>query len=507
MPADATTLKPQKRIVILAGVLLLALIAVVVSVLVIHRLTAPDGLPSTIEELAAYHRKFDDRGYSDFKEFQEKLDSYEVWKSEAESRFTDTETEWLAEENEENTDETENHDEPAAEEPAQPQTPPPERDYLTDDELEAVFLFAGNGIPLSPEEEACFFRMQSAQQPARDALKQLLRYEQIRFPRNWDDGFTMVLPELRYLREAAEITSAQRLTAIRTGDRATLLRCNLSFYRLASWCFDDPLLISQLVGFAIVKSMNADFGATLIAAEWNDSELAAMDGQLLQLESLIKMRAPYAYAAEPILAYHWLKKVSFSDLCTEIPGILLTAPFEKNSYFQRCWKIGSLIAQDNDQVRTELAQLKKLPPYALLQQELLPSLTNANPHYSNTFALLRSGRVVIAARRYQLKYGQWPQQQEQLVPEFLEQLPPDPFTGTPLIYELGPLKIRLPHRLPRRNAESQRLQYELKPAQRYGLRVYSLGEDQLPDSYLFPRVTRKAEDPGVELFLEEPSQP
>jgi hypothetical protein len=35
--------------------------------------------------------------------------------------------------------------------------------------------------------------------------------------------------------------------------------------------------------------------------------------------------------------------------------------------------------------------------------------------------------VAIAAERYRLKYGQWPDKLETLVPEFLAEVPGDPF--------------------------------------------------------------------------------
>jgi hypothetical protein len=42
-------------------------------------------------------------------------------------------------------------------------------------------------------------------------------------------------------------------------------------------------------------------------------------------------------------------------------------------------------------------------------------------------AQLQTLRVAIAAERYRLKYGQWPDKLETLVPEFLAEVPGDPF--------------------------------------------------------------------------------
>jgi hypothetical protein len=47
----------------------------------------------------------------------------------------------------------------------------------------------------------------------------------------------------------------------------------------------------------------------------------------------------------------------------------------------------------------------------------------------------RAGLIVaIAVRRYQLDYGRWPDSKEALLPDYLEVLPLDPFTGEPPRY-------------------------------------------------------------------------
>src|SRR5262249_767634 len=42
-------------------------------------------------------------------------------------------------------------------------------------------------------------------------------------------------------------------------------------------------------------------------------------------------------------------------------------------------------------------------------------------------ALLCSAETALAAERYRLRYGNWPEKLEKLVPEFMTALPPDPF--------------------------------------------------------------------------------
>jgi hypothetical protein len=45
-------------------------------------------------------------------------------------------------------------------------------------------------------------------------------------------------------------------------------------------------------------------------------------------------------------------------------------------------------------------------------------------------------RCVLAARQYQQQTGQWARTLDELVPDYLDGIPSDPFTGTPLQYQL-----------------------------------------------------------------------
>jgi hypothetical protein len=63
-------------------------------------------------------------------------------------------------------------------------------------------------------------------------------------------------------------------------------------------------------------------------------------------------------------------------------------------------------------------------------------------------AQLRCAVAALAAERYRLRHGRWPQRLDQLTPQFLSEVPADPFTGAPLrctskdgkfmIYSVGP---------------------------------------------------------------------
>lgn len=55
-------------------------------------------------------------------------------------------------------------------------------------------------------------------------------------------------------------------------------------------------------------------------------------------------------------------------------------------------------------------------------------------NYSSHLARLRTARAGIAVELYRRRHGAWPESLEQLVPEFLDAVPVDPFTGKALEY-------------------------------------------------------------------------
>jgi hypothetical protein len=63
---------------------------------------------------------------------------------------------------------------------------------------------------------------------------------------------------------------------------------------------------------------------------------------------------------------------------------------------------------------------------------LMPSPTALNDQFRAHHALLRSLRVALAAERYRLRQGKWPDRLQDLVPGLLEEVPMDPFDGKPL---------------------------------------------------------------------------
>jgi hypothetical protein len=121
------------------------------------------------------------------------------------------------------------------------------------------------------------------------------------------------------------------------------------------------------------------------------------------------------------------------------------------------------------------------PVYYLVSRLFSPDFVRAIEWVGRSSARMRCARTAVAAEQYRLKHGRWPDSLEDLVPEFLDAIPPDPFADDPLGY--------------------------LRTEE--GVTVYSVGPDEFDDGGLVipdPEAgSRRYETPDVGFRLLDPA--
>lgn len=80
-------------------------------------------------------------------------------------------------------------------------------------------------------------------------------------------------------------------------------------------------------------------------------------------------------------------------------------------------------------------KVKKLPINAGMAQMLIPNFSHLYIQEKKVDAYLGAAEIGLADRLYKVKYGKYADSLSQLVPEFLQALPLDPFTGKDYIYK------------------------------------------------------------------------
>ena len=76
----------------------------------------------------------------------------------------------------------------------------------------------------------------------------------------------------------------------------------------------------------------------------------------------------------------------------------------------------------------------EFPWYATISRIITPALNSSLLHSVHVQALIRVSRVGLALLRHKLAHGAYPASLAEIDPEFLGEIPVDPFTGQPLVY-------------------------------------------------------------------------
>ena len=114
-----------------------------------------------------------------------------------------------------------------------------------------------------------------------------------------------------------------------------------------------------------------------------------------------------------------------------------------------CFKPGNL--PEVFELQNKCVEAAKTPPEQLKSrlQEVKAEASRLDPfsaRYFSTFeklaqtsirhqAFLRSAYVALAVERYRQTHGRWPDSLAALAPEFVKELPADPYSGSPLKYQ------------------------------------------------------------------------
>jgi hypothetical protein len=252
----------------------------------------------------------------------------------------------------------------------------------------------------------------------------------VRYPTDLTKGFHVELPHLAPLHQLSRLLALKTLLAVEKSDHATVFSSVMENLALAKSLRQEPLVLSHLVHEAIVcisiEAMNdaqnhleipwadcAIFANELAALDTHDSHVVALKGErsskLLALEELASTsRAPQADASEDVV---------------QRTGNLPTANYARAAY-------DALIAAVDLPYPAAHAVFERIEksdhaPIAL-SKILVGSLRMQ--------ALLRCARVALAVNGFALTHGALPGTLDPLVPEFLPEIPLDPFDDQPIRY-------------------------------------------------------------------------
>jgi len=281
------------------------------------------------------------------------------------------------------------------------------------------------------------------------------------FSREYGKGVFMELPTYSNVRNAVRLFCAKALLEAESGKAEKAFDMLLIGLEFSNHLKDEPILISQLVRIACdqlliecVKSISDSKSIPVEKANLIMSELSAhkdvepfikcMDGERLIymgwfsekiLQGNMSLKALRAISGIDILREDPLIAKMFSSLLLN-----LYRPIFKKDY--TCYLTLISKIQDNynipyykvaEKIRNNPIE-RQIPRYCVLTRISIPALDVMQEGFAKYQAEIDICRTGLALRIYRVKNGDYPEKLESLVPDFLKEVPIDPFSGENLKY-------------------------------------------------------------------------
>lgn len=249
--------------------------------------------------------------------------------------------------------------------------------------------------------------------------------------------FGMPLPELSQCRNLMLYERWGLRFASEDGDAQTVKRTLARMENLCRYLQHDPLLISSLVWMGL-EDIRLQAIVSVAAKPWLDDDwLREQIQKLDDLENTVpatQQKAIYGEAVFAVNATNWLTRF------LPLPGSEYSQPTQKyytlRWFFPQAWSYLARTAEETIRAYA-IADFAEFPGPATANPFLAltaPALHKAGKqNFPTLVAKLRITRALLAAERSKRRDGRYPEQPDDL--------PLDPFSGTPLKYRLGPCEV------------------------------------------------------------------
>jgi hypothetical protein len=329
--------------------------------------------------------------------------------------------------------------------------------------VEAMLLTnPGDRKVLSQAVEAVFYdRVMS--EAMRDKINEIATRNQRTFPliqeaaqkscfkhsREWN-----IPPEMMEMPNAVQLITALRLYGLDSVLKAengmveeAIEQC-LSGIMLSRKFLDEPFLISSLVSIALMRQQLVFLKKVLTIKEIKTDTLTKIMKEL----DVTPWRDGFvrSFATERVLSFNvgtriiegsefsdyidgnWIDRVEYWILRPAIK----TEIIRHLHFWEKMVKAAQLPYYQTDEIRKALTEKsRKVPWHAKLTRSLLPDLTTAMFKEANLEANLLAAQIGIACKVYKNDRGDYPEKISELVPDYLDKAPLDPFNGKPFVYQ------------------------------------------------------------------------
>ena len=261
-----------------------------------------------------------------------------------------------------------------------------------------------------------------------------------------ENPFENLLPDLSSQRTAGKLEHLDALMRLVDGDLAGAAEAARLQFHIAGTLNEHPTLIGRLVQMAIDEIAVKTVELTLRAGVLDDPSLSrvaqAVDARLASNTMRWAYRGERAFWIE-VCDQLATGRLPFSDVVSHYRGWSDSLRLAPEVLFRRNQLVGTQLLSrlvevcDDPRALIEATarndeEVSKSSRGLLIVRALIPSLSLSAVLHARITAQLECTRVALAAERLRLKTGRLPGSIDELVPEYLDAVPLDPFDGKPL---------------------------------------------------------------------------
>lgn len=285
-------------------------------------------------------------------------------------------------------------------------------------------------------------------QKSAEILHKTVDLEYGRYPINLSLGLGTLTPNLSEIRKCAFLLRLETVYSAENDDSAKVVSSVESILGTARTLSNEPILISQLVRIAIQNLAASSMEYAMNRTAFSNEEMLDLGGVFEKAEDSSGMKRAIAGESCFMLSVFG-NPLSVSNNMSGggLPVTPLLGVYKALGIMDK-EEVVFLDTRKEYMDAFELPAHKQIDAFNAIQSEVdaLPRiyvfLRNLTPAYNRVIVLnvrniaqIRIVRVALAVQRYRLMKGRLPESLDELVPDFLESVPLDPFDGKQIRYK------------------------------------------------------------------------
>lgn len=271
---------------------------------------------------------------------------------------------------------------------------------------------------------------------------------EVRFPLKFEDGIMLLLENSQNIRSMVRLLDLQARLQARQGKADEAHRSIMAIFGAADAVEHEPFLVSMLIRVACRAVAQNTICDLLPETDWSDEQLQQLIDECLRPDWNASVK-------NSMIGERAMGRIVFENpaqLGAEVASVRYITSYEDERYYidflTRC-----IDAVDEpfpeamkklEQIEGELQNATQFQKFSRpVSMLMLPALNSAVRAAARQQVTDRATAVHLAVELHRRKRGELPETLEELVPDFLDEIPIDPFSTNrqPLIYRVDKTEV------------------------------------------------------------------